>query len=155
MNEANFLAVWLEGFLYGKIWALNCTLAKEIQLFPDLGLYSGLFAIYLQCLSKRTGTALVLFYAVCLLYVLSAATFVCDLVASILYASNNSICENTLFYQLCRRNSEHCRPNFKLTSSQFISPFYAPNYNKRLLWLPRPMYSSMHNPSYLSSVLFT
>ena len=34
MNEANFLAVWLEGFIYGKIWALNCTLAKKNPIIP-------------------------------------------------------------------------------------------------------------------------
>ena len=53
--------------------------------------------MYLQCPSKRSGTALVLFYAVCLLYVLSAATFVSDLVALILQVSNNPICKNHFF----------------------------------------------------------
>ena len=90
INESYFLAFWLEGFLYGKICAL--TLSKEVQLFPGLGVYSGIFAIYLQCPSKRSGTALVLFFAVCLLYVLSTADFVSDLLSLILYVSNDPIC---------------------------------------------------------------
>ena len=93
----DLLPFWLEGFLYGKICAL--TLVKEVQLLPDPGLYSGIFAIYLQCPSKRSGTALILFYAVCLLYVLSTASFVSDLTALILQVSNNSIRKNTIFYQ--------------------------------------------------------
>ena len=36
------MSIRLEGFLYGKICALTCTLAKE--LFPGLGLYSRIFA---------------------------------------------------------------------------------------------------------------
>ena len=101
--EAPFIAVCLEGFLYGKLCALtsSCTLrlAKGVQLFPGLGLYSGIFAMYLHCTSKRSGTvtALTLFYAVCLLYVLSAASFVSDLLALILEVSNNSFCKNTIF----------------------------------------------------------
>ena len=54
--------------------------------------------MYLQCPSKRSGTALILFYAVCLLYVLSGATLVSDLVALILYVSNDSICKNSFFF---------------------------------------------------------
>ena len=67
------------------------------KYFPGLGLYSGIFAMYLQCPSKRFGMALILFYAVCLLYVLSAATFASDLVSAILFVSNNSICKDTIF----------------------------------------------------------
>ena len=93
--EANLLSIWLEGFFYGKLCALTCTLDKEVQLFPGpgLGLYSGIFAIYLQCQSEksRSKTAIFLFYAVCLLYVLCAASFVSDLVALILEVSKNSI----------------------------------------------------------------
>jgi hypothetical protein len=89
VDEAYFISIWLEGFLYGKICALICTLAKEFQLFPGLGLYSGIFAMYLQCQSKKSGTAIILFYAVCLLYVLSTATLASDLATLILEVSNN------------------------------------------------------------------
>ena len=79
-----------------------CTLSREVQLIPGLGVYSGIFAIYFQYQSnKSTGigkkTAIV-FYAICLLYVLSAVDFACDLVALISVVSNNFICsKNTIF----------------------------------------------------------
>ena len=115
VDESYFISIWLEGFLYGNICASTCTLAKEVQLFPGAGLYSGIFALYLQCQSKKAGTAIILFYAVCLLYVLSTASFVSDLVALILevVVSNNFISKKYLSsYQLCRRNSRHYCLNF-------------------------------------------
>ena len=100
MTIVNVLMLfWLEGFLYGKICALTCTLAKEVH---DQGLYSGIFVIYLQCPSKRSGTAIILFYAICLLYVLSTATLVSDLIYLILYVSNNSICKNAFFLSVAQ-----------------------------------------------------
>ena len=106
VDEAHFIATWLEGFLYGKTCALlaACIPAKEVQLFPGLGLYSGLFAMYLQCPSKRSGTALILFYSVCLLYVLSATTFVGDLLKLMLEVSNNYIYNKTIFL-ICRADA--------------------------------------------------
>ena len=92
VDETVFFTFWLEGFLYGKPCSITCTLAKEVQLSLGLGLYSGIFAMYLKCPSKRSGTALILFFAVCLLYILSTASFVSDLVALILNVSNDSIC---------------------------------------------------------------
>ena len=99
--DAFFIALCLEWFLYGRIsvpWALTCTvtLAKEVQLFLGLGIYSGIFAIYLQRPKKDSRTATVVFYVLCLLYVLSTATVVCDLLNIIftfyLNVSDNSIC---------------------------------------------------------------
>ena len=103
LHEANFIAVCLEGFFYGKISVLCAfyfALAKEVQLFPGLGLYSGIFAMYLQCSSNKSRTAIIYFYAPCLLYVLSTATFVSDFV-TLMPVSNNPICKNIIFYQLC------------------------------------------------------
>ena len=126
VQEADYIAVvCLEGFLYGKIsvlCALNCILqvANKVQLFPGLGLYSGIFALYLQCLSKTSRMATIVFYALCLLYFLSTATIVGDFVAFILEVSNNSICRNFIFYHLCSRKSGHYRFNVKLTLSRFF-----------------------------------
>ena len=83
--------------------SLPCTLAKEVQLFPDLGLYSGLFAVYLKCQSnKSTGrTASIVFYAICLLYGLSTVNFVSDLAAvilEVLQVSNNIICSKDIIF---------------------------------------------------------
>ena len=100
--DSGLIMLCLEGFFYGNIsvlCALSCTLAN--QLFPGhgLGLYSGIFAIYLHCPSKESRTATIIFYVLCLLYVLSAATFVCDLLSIIIQleaVSNNSICKNII-----------------------------------------------------------
>ena len=49
------LPIFLEGFLYGKypFCSLLCTLAKEVQLFLGLGIYSGILALYFQCQSNN------------------------------------------------------------------------------------------------------
>jgi hypothetical protein len=53
--------------------------------------------MYLQC-ESRPGTATIIFYALCLLYVLSTASIVVDLLANILgVVSNNSTCKNIIF----------------------------------------------------------
>ena len=78
--------------------ASKLQVAKEAQLFPNPGLYSGIFSIYLQCPKKDSRTAMIIFYVLFLLYVLSTATVVCDLtgllLATVTYVgvSNNSIC---------------------------------------------------------------
>ena len=104
-QESLFIGACLEGFFYGIISvlrAITCTLAKLVQIFlvHGLGLYSGIFAMYLQCPPNKS-RASILFYALCLLYILSTATIVTDLVTLILEVSNNSICKNIILYQLC------------------------------------------------------
>jgi hypothetical protein len=107
--DAAFIALCLEGFLYGKIsvqCALTCALAKEVHLFPNLGLYSGIFAMYLQRPPKKSRTASIIFYALCVLYVLSTVNVVLDLVNNIIQAeeaNNNSesIRKNIIFFISC------------------------------------------------------
>ena len=99
-EEATIIGLYLEGFFYGKIsvlCALTCTLAKVVELFPGLGLYSGIFAVYLQCSSDKSRTAIIHFYTLCLLYVLSTASILSDLVVAILQVSDNPICKNVKF----------------------------------------------------------
>ena len=97
-----YLSYCVEGFLYGKIsfsCTLTCTLLKKVQLFPGLGIYSGIFVIYLHCvLSKESRTTSIVLYALCLLYVLSTATIVSDLLGYIIDVSNNSICKYIFFF---------------------------------------------------------
>ena len=71
--------------------------AKEVQLFPGLGIYSGIFSIYLQFPSKESRTAITVFYTLCLLYILSTATVVSDLLTFTFEVSNNSICKYIIF----------------------------------------------------------
>jgi hypothetical protein len=89
-----FIGICLEGFFFGKIsvlCALTCTLAKEVQSFLGLGIYSGIFALYLQCPLKESRPAIIVFYVLCLLYVLSMAEVASDSLAIIVAVSNNSI----------------------------------------------------------------
>ena len=91
----------LEGFLYGMISVLCpliCMLLKKVQLFPGLGIYSAIFIIYLHCmLSKESRATSIVFYALCLLYLLSTATVVCDLLQDVIEVSNNSISKYIIF----------------------------------------------------------
>ena len=99
-EELAVLWMCLEGLLYGKIsvqCTLTCTLLKKSNLFPGPGIYSGIFAIYLQCTLKESRTTTIIFYALCLLYILSTATIVSDLLASALEVSKNSIYKNVIF----------------------------------------------------------
>ena len=129
LEETLFIAVCLEGFFYGKIsvlCALTSTLAKEVQLelFPGLvGLYSGIFVMYLRCSSNSSRMATILLYALCLLYVSSTATVVSDLVTIILQVSNNFICKIIIFYQSYSGIPVHYHFNFKLTHCQCYFTF--------------------------------
>ena len=79
--------------------SFNLYAAKKVQLFPGLGIYSAIFVIYLHCvlLSKESRKTSIIFYALCLLYVLSTAAFVCDLLESLIGVSNNSISKYIIF----------------------------------------------------------
>ena len=127
--------------------SLPCTLAKEVQLIPGLGIYSGIIAMYFQCQSnKSTGrTTTTVFYAICLLYLLSTFSFVSDFVALIFDVSNNSICsKNINFYQLFRRvAAEHFSP-LKLSKAYYL-----------VVVISRSMYLSTYKSLYLSSIFFT
>ena len=96
--------------------SLPCILAKDIELFPDIGLYSGILAIYFHCQSNKsesTGrTTTVVFYAICLLYVLSTVSFVSDLVALILEVSNNSICCKNIIFLISCAGAYQCNDFF-------------------------------------------
>ena len=99
-----FLSLCLEGFLYGNISVLcavpSLLVANEVQLFSGLGIYSGIFAIYLQCHGRppnESRTANVVFYIICLLYIFSTVSIVCDLLNIILEVSNNPFCKNIIF----------------------------------------------------------
>ena len=137
-------------------------IAKEVQLFPCLGIYSGIFAIYLQFLSNesRTRSANVIFYILCLLYGFCAATVVCDSLVDIFGVSNKFTCKNIIFiircavasYYLCTitSTSNWLTVNIK-------SHCDCPRNSKYLLWLHRSMHYGTHKPFnlYLLFVLFT
>ena len=76
---------------------LNLYPAKDVQLFPGLGIYSGIFVLYLQCRSPESRKANIVFYALSLQYILSTANVVVDLLNFTLSVSNNSISKNITF----------------------------------------------------------
>ena len=124
LQEAYFIGLCIEGFCYGKICVFTCTTLRLAKEVPCLGFYSGIFAIYLQCPSTKSRTTILVLYALCLLYVLSVATLVCDTVSFILGVSNYySICKNIIFNQLFSRVSGHSRLNFKLPPNQCCFTF--------------------------------
>jgi hypothetical protein len=49
--------------------------------------------MYLQCPLKESRTAIIVYFVLCLLYVLSMATVASDFLNCILVVSNNSICK--------------------------------------------------------------
>ena len=75
----------------------NLSFAKEVQLFPGLGIYSAIFVTYLQCRSPESRAANIVFYALCLLYILSTASVVMDLLNFTLLVSDNFISKNIIF----------------------------------------------------------
>ena len=107
-TDWGFINLCLEGFFFGKIsvplCALTFTVAKEVQLSLGLGIYSGIFAMHLQNYLKERRTATIVSYVLCLLYVLSLASFISDLLGSIPFkiVSNNSIYNLKIIYiQMC------------------------------------------------------
>ena len=68
----------LEGFFFGTIsLSSQGPVVKAVQHSLILGLYSGIFAMYLHHGSQSTDRARnILFYALCLLYALAVATYI-------------------------------------------------------------------------------
>ena len=103
-EDAAYFGICLEWFLYGKIsvlYALTCILANEVQLpFTCVGLYSGIFAMYLKCPVNKSRKTNIVFYALCFLYFLSTVTVAIDLAIIALEVSNNlnSIRKKINFY---------------------------------------------------------
>ena len=56
--------------------------------------------MYFQCQSDNSSsrTRTIIFYAICLLYLLSTVSFVSDLVAAIFFVSGNSICSKNMIF---------------------------------------------------------
>ena len=129
-NESFLISLCLEWFLYGKICALTLNLAEEIELFPGTGLYSGIFAIYLQCPKKDSRTGIIVFYLLCLLYVLSTATVVCDLLsATVAYSSQYKVSNNLI----CNLKNMFFIGSTGLRGDNYNSHCGCPSHTKRLL----------------------
>ena len=81
--------------------------------------------MYIQCQLDKSSTgrtATIVFYSICLLYVLSTVDVVCDLIEATvileLEVSSNSICsKDIIFYQLCSQLPVHRLFSLKLYKS--------------------------------------
>ena len=73
----------------------------NLSNYYPLGLYSGIFFMYIKCQSNKSRKTTIVFYALYLLYALSTATVVCDLVIIILQVSKNSISKDDIFLISC------------------------------------------------------
>ena len=124
----------LEWFLFGSISVLPLLLfAKEVQLFPGLGIYSGIFAIYftysLNDKSRdRMSLANAVFSILCLLYIFCAMNVVCDLLNMILGVSNKFICKIIIFIISCADTSSTSRSNWLTADAR--SQYNCPGHSK-------------------------
>ena len=118
--------------------SFNLYAAKEVQLFPGLGIYSGIFAIYfkLQCVlvSKESRTTSIVFYALCLLYVLSTVSVASDLLKFVIGVSNNSISKYIIFFISYAVAYQYTTGSTsKGPTVNVISRYDCPNHSIRLL----------------------
>ena len=126
----------------------------DVQLFPGSGLYSGIFAIYLQCPSKESRTATIIFNTLCLLYVLSTAAVVCD-AAAFIVGLHLDVSSKIFFFSCAVAFRDTIASTSNWLTASVYSLFHCPSYSNRSWWLHRPMYHSKYKPLYLSIVLFT
>ena len=66
----------------------SCPFLKRFKNYPVLGVYSSILALYLYCHVAREETAgytkkKIIFYALCVLYLLSVVVFVLDILVFI------------------------------------------------------------------------
>ena len=108
-----YLGLCLEAFFFGMI-SVNCQVqvAKAVQYCPIPGLYSGIFAIYLQHHESQKSTANkaknILFYALWVLYALCAATGIIDILMYIQWPNTVSMDDHgcLTFFQLVVQDIE-------------------------------------------------
>ena len=94
--EYDYSGICLEGFLYGTISVLPL-FANAAQHCLISGLYCGTFIIYLQYYASKKGDKAnnILFYALCLLHVLSVTTVLLRL-ANFIWEVNKNASRSTL-----------------------------------------------------------
>ena len=86
LKEFVYLGLCLEWFFFGKISVNSqAQVAKAASYCPIPGLYSGIFGVYLHQRGSQKSTDRaknILFYALLVLYTLSAATTIMDILVS-------------------------------------------------------------------------
>ena len=96
--ESVYLGICLEGFFYGKIIPILQLLLNPHNHYPNPGLYSALFVIYLKYEACKQGMdnlkRTVLFYPLCTIYLFSVALVTTDMAGYILVVGKNSLRNN-------------------------------------------------------------
>ena len=96
----------VEGFLFGKIVYSGIVspplsfLKLSQNYTPGLGIYSAMFAMYLQYEGSKKPTdkrTTIVFYSLCTLYALSSAVFTIDIAETVLLVSKISVRDHNLF----------------------------------------------------------
>ena len=109
VDDLHYFGNFLQGFFFGTISVNSqAQVAKAVQHCPIPGIYSGIFAMYLQHHESQKGTDKaknILFYAICVLYALSVVDNIMDLILNWAQVSLDDHCCLTLF-QLVLQNIE-------------------------------------------------
>ena len=97
VEEFFYLAASVESFLFGMIsifQLLGTSLLIQSNITLVLGIYSGIFAMYLRYYSSQKDTKSILFYAVCVLYALNTTKIVLNFMTFGPLVSNNTVLPN-------------------------------------------------------------
>ena len=87
----------MESFLFDMIyifWLLGTNLLIQYNITLVLGIYSGIFAMYLGYYSSQKDTKSILFYAVCVLYALTMTKLVLNFMTFGPLVSKNTVLPN-------------------------------------------------------------
>ena len=126
-DEYYCLGVCLAGFLFGMIYLSVLQLQRPSlkSLLSFSGLYSGIFALYLQCHARTAKANYILFYALCFLYMLSIATVAFDIVSFVITTpvSKNQASFFSLKRKLCA-NRWLGRTSLKITPLILFNSHY-------------------------------
>ena len=99
LDESAFVGYCLEGLFYGRIILYFMTITLCAKSLPGLGIYSGIFVIYLRHEeSMKFKRTTILFCLLCVLYVLSTALVAIDMF--IVGVGDNSDCNNKPFHAI-------------------------------------------------------
>ena len=130
----------LEGFCFGEIFVLPLSrqVSKEVTysfLTPVPGLYSGVFVLHLQLEYHATDKTKqnIIFYALCVLYVLSVVVMALDIANFVIAVTTIVSSPTSTFFQL--RANQLCSPLTSIWCTAFLSLF-SPQYLLAATLLP-------------------
>ena len=92
-----YLAACLGGFFFGAIHICSLIVISEvIKHYPIPGLYSGIFALYLQCHASQNRADKIDFYALSVLYVLCGVSVIVGITFDFFQIDNGMVSKTIL-----------------------------------------------------------